>query len=68
MKAIGNYLPWENGFYECSGNYKKSTGEMIYCYTYYFSGKAEQIETKFPMNCDALNKEIEEKCNNTLTK
>ena len=63
MKAIGNYLPWESGYYESSGSYKKSTGELIFCYTYYFSGKAEQIETRHPIDCGKLNKEIEKKCN-----
>jgi len=68
MKANGNYLPWESGYYESSGSYKKSNGELILCYTYYFSGKAEQIETKFPIDCAKLNEEIEKRCNLKLIK
>lgn len=63
MRKNENYLPWESGFYESSGSYRKSSGELVLCYTYYFSGKAEQIETVHWIDCDKLNKEIEENCN-----
>lgn len=61
MEKVGNYLPWEQGYYKYSDTYKKSNGDLIFCYTYYFSGKAEQIETRFPIDVKKLNKELLEK-------
>lgn len=59
----GNYLPWEQGYYEYDSIYKNSD-TTIYCYKHYFNGKCEVIETHFPIDCNKVNFSIMKSCNN----
>ena len=54
FRQYGNYLPWEHGFLESSGHYKKGE-QIIFCYANHYNGKTEQIETRYPIDCIKAN-------------